>query len=119
MAGAHAKFTGEVGVCLVTSGPGAIHTLNGLYDAKMDHQPVLAIVGQAATTAMGSSYQHEVDLQNLLKYVACEFVQTVADPAAARHCLDPEGAKRPNRPRQNRWRSVRPRPSRPRRVARA
>ncbi|HEV7235029.1 MAG TPA: thiamine pyrophosphate-binding protein, partial [Ktedonobacteraceae bacterium] len=50
MATAHARFTDEVGVCLVTSGPGAIHILNGLYDAKMDHRPVVAIVGQAATT---------------------------------------------------------------------
>jgi pyruvate dehydrogenase (quinone) len=88
MACAHAKFTGEVGVCMATSGPGAIHLLNGLYDAKMDHQPVVAIVGQAATTAMGSSYQQEVDLQNLFKDVAGEFVQTVASPAAVRHCID-------------------------------
>ena len=70
MACAHAKFTGEVGVCLATSGPGAIHLLNGLYDAKMDHQPVVAIVGQSATTALGSAYQQEVDLQNLFKDVA-------------------------------------------------
>jgi pyruvate dehydrogenase (quinone) len=65
MACAHAKFTGEVGVCLATSGPGAIHLLNGLYDAKMDHQPVVAIVGQQATTAMGGDYQQEVDLTSL------------------------------------------------------
>src|SRR5213592_1997880 len=77
MATAHAKFTGEVGVCLATSGPGAIHLINGLYDAKMDHQPVVAIVGQSATTALGSAYQQEVDLQNLFKDVASEFVQTV------------------------------------------
>src|SRR5262249_26466695 len=61
MAGAHAKFTGEVGVCLATSGPGAIHLLNGLYDAQMDHQPVVAIVGQSARAAIGGSYQQEVD----------------------------------------------------------
>ncbi len=67
MAGAHAKFTGEVGVCLATSGPGAIHLLNGLYDARMDHQPVLAIVGQQAATALGSDYQQEVDLQSLFR----------------------------------------------------
>src|SRR2546426_11805227 len=60
MAGAHAKFTGEPGVCLATSGPGAIHLLNGLYDAGMDHQPVVAIVGQGATTALGGDYQQEV-----------------------------------------------------------
>jgi pyruvate dehydrogenase (quinone) len=61
MATAHAKFTGEVGVCMATSGPGAIHLLNGLYDAKGDHMPVVAIVGQAATSAIGASYQQEVD----------------------------------------------------------
>ncbi len=69
MACAHAKFTGEIGICLATSGPGAIHLLNGLYDAKMDHVPVVAIVGQAATTALGGSYQQEVDLQVLLQDV--------------------------------------------------
>src|SRR5713226_9945802 len=62
MACAHAKFTGEPGVCLATSGPGAIHLLNGLYDAKLDHQPVVAIVGQSSRLAMGGSYQQEVDL---------------------------------------------------------
>ena len=64
MASAHAKFTGEVGLCYATSGPGAIHLLNGLYDAKMDHVPVVAIVGQQARTALGASYQQEVDLQS-------------------------------------------------------
>ena len=63
----YAKFTGKVGVCLATSGPGAIHLLNGLYDAKMDHQPVVAIVGQAARTAMGGAYQQEVDLAHALQ----------------------------------------------------
>ncbi|MBA2461853.1 MAG: thiamine pyrophosphate-requiring protein, partial [Actinobacteria bacterium] len=67
MACAHAKFTGEVGVCLATSGPGAIHLLNGLYDAKLDHQPVVAIVGQQARTALGGNYQQEVDLVSLFK----------------------------------------------------
>ena len=61
-ASAHAKFTDEVGVCMATSGPGAIHLLNGLYDAKMDHQPVVAIVGQQARSALGGDYQQEVDL---------------------------------------------------------
>ena len=75
MASAHAKFTGELGVCLATSGPGAIHLLNGLYDAKLDHQPVLAIVGQQALPAMGGSYQQEVDLPGLFKDVASEYVQ--------------------------------------------
>src|SRR6202043_991753 len=70
MACGHAKFTGEVGVCLATSGPGAIHLLNGLYDAKMDHQPVVAIVGQSARPALGGSYHQEVDLMNLFKDVA-------------------------------------------------
>src|SRR5690349_1366673 len=65
MACAHAKFTGEVGVCIATSGPGAIHLLNGLYDAKMDHAPVVAIVGQQASTAIGGDYQQEVDLVSL------------------------------------------------------
>ncbi|HZX96399.1 MAG TPA: thiamine pyrophosphate-requiring protein [Myxococcales bacterium] len=88
MAGAHAKFTGDVGVCLATSGPGAIHLLNGLYDAAMDHQPVVAIVGQAATTALGGEYQQEVDLQNLFKDVAHNYVATVANVASARHCID-------------------------------
>ncbi len=88
MATAHAKFTGELGVCLATSGPGAIHLLNGLYDAKGDHVPVLAIAGQAAMSAMGSEYQQEVDLQNLFKDVASEYLATITAPAAARHCID-------------------------------
>ena len=88
MASAHAKFTGTVGVCMATSGPGAIHLLNGLYDAKMDHQPVVAIVGQSATTALGSQYQQEVDLGSLFKDVASEYCVTVASPAAVRHCVD-------------------------------
>ena len=67
MASAHAKFTGDIGVCLATSGPGAIHLLNGLYDAQMDHQPVLAIVGQQARTALGGHYQQEVDLISLVQ----------------------------------------------------
>ena len=64
MACAHAKFTGQTGVCMATSGPGAIHLLNGLYDARMDHQPVVAIVGQQALSALGGDYQQEVDLPN-------------------------------------------------------
>jgi len=88
MACGHAKFTGEVGVCLATSGPGAIHLLNGLYDAKMDHQPVVAIVGQQARAAMGGSYQQEVDLANLFKDVAHEFVHTATLPAQMRHLID-------------------------------
>jgi len=88
MACAHAKFTGEPGVCLATSGPGAIHLLNGLYDAKLDHQPVVAIVGQSARMAMGGSYQQEVDLQSLFKDVAGEYVQTAMVPAQMRHLVD-------------------------------
>jgi pyruvate dehydrogenase (quinone) len=88
MACAHAKFTGEPGVCLATSGPGAIHLLNGLYDAAMDHQPVVAIVGQAATTAIGGDYQQEVDLQNLFKDVAHNYVTTVMNVASVRHAID-------------------------------
>ena len=88
MASAHAKFTGTVGVCMATSGPGAIHLLNGLYDAKMDHQPVVAVVGQSATTALGGQYQQEVDLATLFKDVASEYCVTVSSPAAVRHCVD-------------------------------
>ena len=88
MACAHAKFTGEVGVCLATSGPGAIHLLNGLYDAKLDHQPVVAIVGQQKRAALGGSYQQEVDLVSLFKDVAHEYVHIVTTPAQARHVLD-------------------------------
>src|SRR6266850_5559303 len=87
MACGHAKFTGEVGVCLATSGPGAIHLLNGLYDAKLDHQPVVAIVGQQARTALGGHYQQEVDLAALLADVAV-FVQTCTAPQQARHLVD-------------------------------
>ena len=87
MACAHAKFTGEVGVCMATSGPGAIHLLNGLYDAKMDHQPVVAIVGQSSRLAMGGSYQQEVDLQSLFKDVASEYCQSDLAHAAMRHLI--------------------------------
>lgn len=88
MACAHAKFTGEVGVCMATSGPGAIHLLNGLYDARADHMPVLAVVGQAARSAMGGDYQQEVDLPSLFKDVAHEYVQTAMVPAQVRHLVD-------------------------------
>src|SRR5690349_12075037 len=88
MACAHAKFTGEVGVCLATSGPGAIHLLNGLYDAKMDHQPVVAIVGQQARAALGGAYQQEVDLMSLFKDVAHEFVHMASVEPQIRHLVD-------------------------------
>jgi pyruvate dehydrogenase (quinone) len=88
MACAHAKFTGELGVCMATSGPGAIHLLNGLYDAKLDHQPVVAIVGQQARAGLGGNYQQEVDLTTLFKDVAHEFVQIAMEPAQVRHLVD-------------------------------
>lgn len=87
MAGAHAKYTGEVGVCLATSGPGAIHLLNGLYDAKADHMPVLAIVGQQARAALGGHYQQEVDLSALFRDV-CGYVQQASVPEQIRHLID-------------------------------
>ncbi|NTW03416.1 MAG: thiamine pyrophosphate-requiring protein [Oscillochloris sp.] len=88
MACAHAKFTGEVGVCMATSGPGAIHLLNGLYDAQMDHQPVVAIVGQQKTTALGADYQQEVDLISLFKDVAGAYVHMASTPVQVRHLVD-------------------------------
>jgi pyruvate dehydrogenase (quinone) len=88
MACAHAKFTGEPGVCLATSGPGAIHLLNGLYDAKLDHAPVVAIVGQQARAALGGDYQQEVDLSTLFKDVAGSFVQMATVPEQVRHLVD-------------------------------
>ncbi len=87
MACGHAKYTGEIGVCVATSGPGAIHLLNGLYDAKMDHMPVLAIVGQQASSSLGSDYQQEVDLQTLFGDVA-NYVEMISNPAQVRHVLD-------------------------------
>lgn len=87
MAGAHAKFTGETGVCVATSGPGALHLLTGLYDAKGDHMPVVALVGQQVTSSLGSDFQQEVDLQSVFKDVA-EYVQTVVSPVQARHVVD-------------------------------
>ena len=84
----YAKFTGRVGVCAATSGPGAIHLLNGLYDAKLDHVPVVAIVGQTNRSAMGGSFQQEVDLQTLFKDVASEYCQTVMVPEQLPNVLD-------------------------------
>jgi pyruvate dehydrogenase (quinone) len=88
MACAHSKFTGEVGICLATSGPGAIHLLNGLYDAKMDHASVVAIVGQQARAAIGGDYQQEVDLVSLFKDVAHEYIHMASTPAQIRHLID-------------------------------
>jgi pyruvate dehydrogenase (quinone) len=84
----YAKFTGRVGVCMANSGPGAIHLLNGLYDAKLDHVPVVAIVGQTSRSAMGGSYQQEVDLLSLFKDVASEYVQMVTVPEQLPNVLD-------------------------------
>ncbi len=83
-----AKFGDRPGVCLATSGPGAIHLLNGLYDAKLDHVPVVAIVGQTNRTAMGGSYQQEVDLLSLFKDVASDYVQVVTVPEQLPNVLD-------------------------------
>ena len=88
MASGHAKFTGEVGVCLATQGPGAVHLLTGLYDAKLDRQPVVALVGQVVTTALGSGYQQELDLHTLFKDVCGQYVQTVSSPDQLPMVLD-------------------------------
>ncbi len=88
MACGHAKFSGEVGVCMATSGPGAVHLLNGLYDAKLDHQPVVAIVGQQARAGLGGSYQQEIDLASLFKDVCHEYVHVAMDAAQIRHLID-------------------------------
>ncbi len=84
----YAKFTGRVGVCAATSGPGAVHLLNGLYDAKLDHVPVVAIVGQTNRTAMGGNYQQEIDLLSLFKDVASDYVQMVTVPEQLPNVLD-------------------------------
>ncbi|PRX89446.1 thiamine pyrophosphate-requiring protein [Paraburkholderia sp. BL25I1N1] len=88
MASAHAKFTGELGVCIATSGPGASHLITGLYDARMDHMPVLAIAGQQARAALGGHYQQELDLLSLFKDVAGAFVEQASVPAQVRHIVD-------------------------------
>ncbi|HEV7825489.1 MAG TPA: thiamine pyrophosphate-requiring protein, partial [Mycobacteriales bacterium] len=88
MAVGHAKYTGGVGVVISTQGPGAVHLLNGLYDAKLDSQPVVAIMGQQAQTVLGSEYQQEVDLLGLVKDVSAEYAQTISDPMQAQMVLD-------------------------------
>src|ERR1700752_695313 len=88
MASAYAKFTGELGVCIATSGPGASHLVTGLYDARLDHMPVLAIAGQQARTAIGGHYQQEVDLPSVFKDVAGAFVEQAMMPAQVRHLVD-------------------------------
>ena len=84
----YAKFSGSFGVCMATSGPGAVHLLNGLYDAKLDHVPVVAIVGQTNRSAMGGSYQQEIDLLSLYKDVAADYVQMVTVPEQLPNVLD-------------------------------
>lgn len=88
MAGGYAKWSGELGVCLATSGPGAIHLLNGLYDARLDRQPVLALVGQQKQISMGAEYQQEVDLPVLFKDVASQFCHVCTHPAQMRQLID-------------------------------
>ena len=88
MAGAHAKFTGEVGVCMATSGPGAVHLLNGLYDARLDHQPVVAFVGQHGTPVIGGSDQQELDLKTLFKDVSGAYCEMASTPEQVRHLVD-------------------------------
>src|SRR3954451_10823401 len=85
---AHAKYTGEVGVCMATSGPGAIHLLNGLYDAKLDHQPVVAIVGQQKRMSLVGNYQQEADLQVLFKDVCSAYCEICMAPEQADHLID-------------------------------
>ena len=88
MASAYAKFSGKLGVCIATSGPGASHLITGLYDALLDHQPVLAIVGQQARNALGGQYQQELDLVSMFKDVASAYVAQASSPAQVRHLID-------------------------------
>src|SRR5581483_938455 len=88
MASAYAKFSGELGVCLATSGPGASHLITGLYDARLDHMPVLALAGQQARAAVGGHYQQELDLVSMFKDVAGAFTQQASVPPQVRHLLD-------------------------------
>src|SRR4051812_31998219 len=93
----YAKFSGRIGVCMATSRPGAIHLPNGLYDAKLDHVPVVAIVGQTNRSAMGGSYQQEVDLLILFKDVASEYVQMVPVPEQLPNVIDRATRPAPSR----------------------
>src|ERR1700758_1033637 len=88
MASAYAKFTGQPGVCIATSGPGASHLITGLYDARLDHMPVLAIAGQQSRNAIGGHYQQELDLHTMFKDVAGAFVQEASAPSQVRHLVD-------------------------------
>ncbi|MCA1496781.1 thiamine pyrophosphate-requiring protein [Bradyrhizobium sp. NBAIM14] len=88
MATAYAKFSGQLGVCIATSGPGASHLVTGLYDALLDHQPVLAIVGQQSRNALGGQNQQELDLLSMFKDVAGAYVMQASSPAQVRHLID-------------------------------
>ena len=88
MASGETRFSGRTAVCIATSGPGAVHLLNGLYDARLDHRPVVALVGQQARSAMGSHYQQDLDLQSLFKDVAGAYVETASVPAQVPHLVD-------------------------------
>jgi pyruvate dehydrogenase (quinone) len=88
MAVAHAKFTGEVGLCIATSGPGAVHLLNGMYDARKDHQPLVVIVGQQPRSALGADQHQELDLHSLFSNVAADFCETVTVPEQAQMVID-------------------------------
>src|SRR6516165_9680270 len=88
MASAYAKFTGKLGVCMATSGPGATHLITGLYDARLDHMPVLAITGQQARMAIGGHYQQEIDIAGLFKDLAGDFVHQASAPPQVRHLVD-------------------------------
>ncbi|WP_395400868.1 thiamine pyrophosphate-requiring protein [Arthrobacter sp. UC242_113] len=88
MAVGHAKYTGQVGVVTSTQGPGAVHLLNGLYDAKLDSVPVVAIIGQQSRSVLGSAYMQEIDLLTLFKDVAAQFAQMVSTPEQLPMVLD-------------------------------
>src|SRR6202012_1333910 len=88
MATAYAKFTGDLGVCIATSGPGASHLITGMYDARMDHVPLLAITGQQARNALGGHYQQELDLVSMFKDVAGAYVEQASSVVQVRHMID-------------------------------
>src|ERR1700709_982362 len=88
MASAHAKFTGELGVCIATSGPGASHLITGLYEARMDRMPVLAIAGQQARAALGGHYQQELDLVSMFEGASGSFIAPGSVPSQVRHLVD-------------------------------
>ena len=97
MAVGHAKYTGQVGVVTSTQGPGAVHLLNGLYDAKLDGVPVVAIIGQQSRSVLGSAYMQEIDLLTLFKDVAAQFAQMVSTPSSFPWCWTAPSAQ-PSKP---------------------